>query len=93
MRAFMQPPVPQRFVPTDGFPQTRAHTVPLLRCLLGTESQVSAAIIDTVSRRVSERTVPRWYHLLQLPRLLAPPLYRMVESRVIAPRRVGPPDM
>jgi uncharacterized protein len=80
-------------IPTEGFPQLRARKDPLLRYLLGTESQVSAAIIDTVRRRAFERTVPRWYYLLQLPRLLAPPLYRSVERRFVAPRRVGPLDV
>ncbi|MGI8790026.1 MAG: hypothetical protein ACR2I4_03980, partial [Actinomycetota bacterium] len=80
-------------IPTEGFPQAKVRTNPLLRYLLGTEAQVSAAILDTVRRRVFERTVPRWYYLLQLPRLLAPPLYRTAERRLIAPRRVGPLDL
>ena len=80
-------------IPTEGFPQVKAQTDSLLRYLLGTEAQVSAAILDTVRRRVFERTVPRWYYLLQLPRLLAPPLYRAAERRLIAPRRVRPLDL
>ncbi len=79
-------------IPTEGFPQTQVQTYPVLRNLLGTEAQVSKAILDTVRRRVFERTVPRWYYLLQLPRLLAPALYRAAERRLIAPRRVRPPD-
>jgi uncharacterized protein len=74
-------------IPTEGFPQTQAQAYPLLKKLLGTEAQVSEAILDSVRRRVFERTVPRWYYLLQLPRLLAPPLYRAAESRLVAPRR------
>ncbi|MDQ3661462.1 MAG: SDR family oxidoreductase [Actinomycetota bacterium] len=79
-------------IPTEGFPQAQVQTYPLLRKLLGTEAQVSAAILDLVRRRVFERTVPRWYYLLQLPRLLAPPLYRAAERRLIAPRRIRPPQ-
>lgn len=79
-------------IPTEGFPQTRAQEDPLLRFALGTEAQVSAAIIDSIRRRVAERTVPRWYYLLQIPRLLAPPLYRAADRRFVAPRRVGPLD-
>ena len=79
-------------IPTEGFPQTQVQTYPVLRNLLGTEAQVSEAILDTVRRRVFERMVPRWYYLLQLPRLLAPPLYRAAERRLVAPRRVRPPD-
>lgn len=80
-------------IPTEGFPQVKAQTDSLLRYLLGTEAQVSAAILDTVRRRVFERTVPRWYYLLQLPRLLAPPLYRAAERRLIAPRRARHLDL
>ena len=77
-------------IPTEGFPQAQVQTYPLLRNLLGTEGQVSAAILDTVRRRVAERTVPRWYYLLRLPRLLTPPLYRAAERRLVAPRRGRP---
>lgn len=80
-------------IPTEGFPQTKAQQDSLLRFALGTEAQVSAAIIDSIRRRAPERTVPRWYYLLQLPRLLAPPLYRAVDRWIIAPRRVGPLDV
>jgi uncharacterized protein len=79
-------------IPTEGFPQAQARKDSLLRYLLGTEAQVSAAIIDTVRRRVFERTVPRWYYLLQLPRVLAPPLYRAAGRRFVARRRVGSRD-
>jgi NAD(P)-dependent dehydrogenase (short-subunit alcohol dehydrogenase family) len=80
-------------IPTEGFPQSKAQQDPLLRFVLGTEAQVSAAIIDSIRRRVPERTVPRWYYLLQLPRLLAPPLYRAADRWIIAPRRSGPLDV
>ena len=79
-------------IPTEGFPQSKAQQDRLLRYALGTEAQVSAAIIDSIRRRAPERTVPRWYYLLQLPRLLAPPLYRAADRWIIAPRRAGPRD-
>jgi short-subunit dehydrogenase len=79
-------------IPTEGFPQAKARQDPLFRFALGTEEQVSAAIIDSIRRRLPERTVPRWYFLLQLPRLLAPPLYRAADRWIVAPRRVGPQD-
>jgi uncharacterized protein len=80
-------------IPTEGFPQSKAQDDPLLRYALGTAAQVSAAIIDSIRRRAPERTVPRWYYLLQLPRFLAPPLYRAADRWIIAPRRAGPPDV
>jgi short-subunit dehydrogenase len=79
-------------IPTEGFPQRRAQEDPLLRHLLAGTDEVSAAILDVVRRRAPERTVPRWYYLAQIPRLLAPRVYRLVDTKVVAPRRIGPRD-
>jgi short-subunit dehydrogenase len=70
------------FIPTEGFPQEAFLNDKFLRHVLGSDADVSAAIRNAVSRRKMERVVPRWYHLLQVPRLLAPPLYRMAVSRL-----------
>jgi uncharacterized protein len=64
------------FVPTEGFPHTGFSHHPLMRHALGTVEDVSTAIIDAIDNRKMERVVPRWYHLLQLPRILVPPLHR-----------------
>jgi uncharacterized protein len=64
------------FVPTEGFPHSGFRRHPLMRHALGTVDDVSAAIINAIEKRMRERVVPRWYHLLQLPRVLVPPLHR-----------------
>jgi NAD(P)-dependent dehydrogenase (short-subunit alcohol dehydrogenase family) len=74
-------------IPTEGFPQAALVDDPVLKYALGTEEDVSRAIRDAVERRKMERVVPRWYYLLQLPRLLAPPLYRLVQRRMVLPRQ------
>ena len=74
-------------IPTEGFPQTGPLGDPLLRHALGSVEDVSAAIRDAIVRRKPARTVPRWYYLLRLPQLLAPPLYRLVHDKLVAPRR------
>jgi NAD(P)-dependent dehydrogenase (short-subunit alcohol dehydrogenase family) len=74
-------------IPTEGFPQTIPQQDRLMRYTLGTVEDVSAAIRHAIARRKLERTVPRWYYLLQIPRLLTPPLYRLVNDKLVAPRR------
>ena len=76
-------------IPTEGFPQTGPLGDPLLRHTLGSVEDVSAAIRHAIAHRKLERTVPRWYYLLRIPRLLTPPLYRLVNDRLVAPRRSG----
>ena len=68
-------------VPTEGFPQAELRNDRLLRFALSSESDVSKAIRDAVAHRKVERVVPRWYYLLQVPRLLVPPLYRVAQNR------------
>jgi short-subunit dehydrogenase len=71
-------------IPTEGFPQTDLAADPLLRRILGTEDQVADSILDTIVRGRAERTVPRWYYLVQAPRLVVPPLYRYALRKVSA---------
>lgn len=70
------------FIPTEGFPQTTLVDDPVMKHALGRVEDVSAAIIDAVTNRKMERVVPRWYYLLQLPRVLAPPLYRWAGQKL-----------
>lgn len=70
-------------IPTEGFPQDDFVNHPVFRHAVGTQEQVSKAILDAISRRKLERVVPRWYYLLQVPRVLAPAIYRVAEERLI----------
>lgn len=72
------------FIPTEGFPQTNLVNDPVMKRVLGTEEQVSAAIRDAIENRKPQRVVPRWYYALQIPRLLTPPVYRFVFDKVMA---------
>jgi uncharacterized protein len=69
-------------IPTDGFPHAALQKDAVMRHALGTVDDVSAAIIDAIRNRKLERVVPRWYHLLQLPRIVVPPLYRLAAARL-----------
>jgi uncharacterized protein len=73
-------------LPTEGFPQTEMFNDRLFRMALTTDAHVSAAICSAIARRKMERFVPRWYYLLQFPRLICPPFYRLVQNRVITRR-------
>ncbi|MGH2825853.1 MAG: SDR family NAD(P)-dependent oxidoreductase [Actinomycetota bacterium] len=70
------------FIPTEGFPQSRFVAKPMMKHALGTVEDVAEAILDAVVNRKMERVVPRWYYLLQFPRLLAPPLYRWAGKKL-----------
>ena len=74
------------FVPTEGFPQKELVSDPMLKRVLGTEAQVSAAIRAAVEKRKLQRTVPRWYYAFQVPRILAPPLFRAVLGKAASAR-------
>jgi short-subunit dehydrogenase len=71
------------FVPTEGFPQTGLIDHPVFKYAMGSTEGVSAAILDAIKNRKLERTTPRWYYALQVPRLLSPPLYRLVQEKVV----------
>lgn len=70
------------FIPTEGFPQKSMVRDRFMKHLLGTDAQVSTAIQDAIAHRKPQRVVPRWYYLVQLPRVLAPRLYRFALGKV-----------
>jgi NAD(P)-dependent dehydrogenase (short-subunit alcohol dehydrogenase family) len=70
------------FIPTEGFPHPGLQKDSVMRHALGTVEDVSAAIIDAIENRKMERVVPRWYHLLQLPRVLLPRLHRWASLKM-----------
>lgn len=72
-------------VPTEGFPAKAIVGSRLLRHTMGTTEGVSRAIRDVIVHRKMQRTTPRWYYLLQIPRLLTPPLYRAAQQKVVGP--------
>lgn len=72
-------------VPTEGFPATAIAGSGLLRHTMGTTDGVSRAIQDVIAKRKMQRMTPRWYYLLQVPRLLTPALYRFAQQKVVAP--------
>lgn len=76
-------------VPTEGFPQRALETDRLLKYAISSDEDVSDAIRQVVEKRKMERVVPRWYYLLQVPRLLTPPAYRFANRKVLA--RAGRP--
>jgi NAD(P)-dependent dehydrogenase (short-subunit alcohol dehydrogenase family) len=73
-------------IPTEGFDQSAYLQDPLMRHVLGTTQDVSRAIRATLVDHKMQRVVPRWYYLLQLPRVVAPPLFRIAQ-RGLAARR------
>lgn len=70
------------FVPTEGFPQKNLVGDRVMKHVLGTDAQVSAAIRDAIDHRKPQRVVPRWYYALQVPRVLTPRLYRFALNKV-----------
>jgi NAD(P)-dependent dehydrogenase (short-subunit alcohol dehydrogenase family) len=71
------------FIPTEGFPQKALTNDRFLRYLLGSDEQVSAAIRDAIVNRKAQRVVPRWYYLLQIPRVVTPWVWRTVRNKVV----------
>ncbi len=72
------------FVPTEGFPQRGLCGHRLLRHALASEADVARAILEVIAGDRSARVVPRWYHLLEVPRVLIPPLHRWAQGRAAA---------
>jgi len=72
------------FVPTEGFPQRALSRHPLLRHALASDADVARAIMEVIAGGKAGRVVPRWYHLLELPRVLMPPLHRWAQGRAAA---------
>ena len=60
-------------VPTEGFPQGWRSPIPFSDTPSPLPEDVSKAIRDAIEHGRSQRTVPRWYYLLQFPRLLFTP--------------------
>jgi uncharacterized protein len=73
-------------IPTEGFPQVEMVANPIFRTVLSTDTDAAEAILSAVVNRKMQRVVPRWFYLLQFPRLIFPPAYRFVQSRFIATR-------
>lgn len=75
-------------IPTEGFPQETLVGHPVLRYALGTQAGVSSAIRRSAGGGKAQRVIPRWYYLLQFPRVVAPPLYRFLAKRLATPHVV-----
>ena len=73
-------------IPTEGFAQEALVDHPVLKYSLGTTKGVSAAIRDAVEGDKAQRVTPRWYYLLQLPKIVAPGIYRRGIAKVATPR-------
>jgi short-subunit dehydrogenase len=72
-------------VPTEGFPAKAIAGSRILRHTMGTTEGVSRAIRHVIAKRKMQRVTPRWYYLLQIPRVLTPPLYRAAQQKVVGP--------
>lgn len=68
-------------IPTEGFPQEMFVNSSSMRMFLGSEEGVSKTIRRAIDKPKLQRMTPKWYYLLQIPRLLAPPVYRAFASR------------
>ena len=75
------------FVSTEAFPQSDLVANPVLRRILATDDQVAGTIIDAIAAHSFQRTVPRWYYFLQVPRVITPALFRAGVRTVM--RRYG----
>jgi uncharacterized protein len=73
-------------VRTEGFPHKALVNHPLLRYVVADEADVSKAVRQVIAKGKLQRTVPRWFYLLQFFRWATPPLYRSVQAKVAAPR-------
>jgi short-subunit dehydrogenase len=70
-------------IPTEGFPQSDLKGHVLLRFALGTTKDVSKAVFDAIEGRRMQRVVPRAYYFAQLPRILAPRLFRLAMRKIV----------
>ena len=77
-------------VPTEGFPATDIAAHKWLRYTMGTSEEVALAIVDVIVNRKVQRTTPRWYYLLQVPRVLIPSLFRRGQAKLVAARSNRP---
>lgn len=72
-------------IATEGFPAKGIARSRFLKYTMGTTEGVSSAIQDVIVNRKMQRMTPRWYYLLQVPRLLTPALYRYLQQKVVGP--------
>lgn len=73
-------------IPTEGFPQSDLSDHLLLRWVTGTDEDVSRAIRSAIDNRRIQTVTPRLYQLAPLARVLAHPVVRFVQKRLVAPR-------
>jgi short-subunit dehydrogenase len=74
-------------VETESFPQSGIKNDRVLGRFVMGPGRIASGIVDVIDRRRGpEISIPRWLGSLQATRLLAPPLYRTVMSRLVAPR-------
>jgi uncharacterized protein len=71
-------------IPTEGWPQSGLVNHPLLHLALGSQDQVAIAVLEAITSRRFERTVPRWYYLARIPHVLTPGLYRFALRKLTA---------
>lgn len=71
------------FIPTEGFPHTGLAAHPVTSRLIGSDEDVSRAIRHAIAKRKHQRTVPRFYYLIQVPRVLAPGAYRYLRDKAL----------
>ena len=71
------------FIPTEGFPHAGLAANPITSRLIGSDEDVSRAIRRAIDKRKHQRTVPRFYYLIQIPRVLAPGVYRFLRDRAL----------
>jgi NAD(P)-dependent dehydrogenase (short-subunit alcohol dehydrogenase family) len=73
-------------LPTEGFPHSGLSSDRWLRHILTSESDVSRATMRAIQACKLQRTIPRWFYPLEIARLVAPPVFRALQSRFITAR-------
>jgi NAD(P)-dependent dehydrogenase (short-subunit alcohol dehydrogenase family) len=73
-------------LPTEGFPHAGLTSDRWLRRILTSEADVSRATMRAIEARKLQRTIPRWFYPLEIARLVAPPVFRALQSRFITAR-------
>lgn len=73
-------------IPTEGFPQSDLKGHPLLRYVTGSVEDVSRSILGAIEGNKASSTVPGLYYFAQLPRIVAPPLFRYAVKNIVSRR-------
>ena len=73
-------------LPTEGFPMTSLVKDSLMRRVLTSDERVSDAVLKAIANHKLQRVVPRWYYVLPIVRLIAPPLYRRAQRSLASVR-------